>query len=149
VNLAPAEVSVEVALTAVDDDASAGNSLTVSDSNCVAPTAEVPNCGELRLPNGANGHVILSVGACDGLVASCRIVENTKALVVTAIADLDINDPDGIRFTPKRHLPPSSLRATRISVGRLRMAYLKSRSSSPRRTSDRSTTRPRRARPRA
>ena len=57
--------------------------MTLTDSNCAAPTAGVPTCGQFLLPNGASGHVTLSVGSCDGLGA-CR----TGALVVTAIANL-------------------------------------------------------------
>lgn len=79
--------AVEVALTAVGDTAAPRKSLSVKDSNCVAPTAEVPNCGQLLLPNGANGHVTLSVGSCDGL-GPCMTEGSTEALVVTAIANL-------------------------------------------------------------
>jgi len=85
--LAPDAVTVEVALTAVGTNAAPGTSLKVADSNCAAPTAEVPNCGQFLLPNGARGHVTLSVGSCDGLGA-CRTAGDTEALVVTAIADL-------------------------------------------------------------
>lgn len=84
--LAPDEVTVEVALTAVGADASPGKSLNVRDSTCLAPTAEVPNCGQLLLPNGASGHVTLSVGSCDGL-GPCRTGDGTEALVVTGIAN--------------------------------------------------------------
>jgi hypothetical protein len=87
VDLAPDEVIVEVALRAVGANASPGRSLNLTDSNCGAPTAEVPNCGQLLLPNGASGHVTLSVGSCDGLGA-CLTTGSTEALVVTAIANL-------------------------------------------------------------
>ena len=82
VQLASDQVTVEVALTAVGRDAPNG-SFNLSDPNCTAPTATVPNCGQLLLPNGASGHVTLSVGSCDQLGCSA-----TEALVVTAIADL-------------------------------------------------------------
>ena len=87
VNLAPDEVTVDVAVTAVGANASPGRSLKVNDPNCAAPTAAVPNCGQLLLPNGASGHVTLSVGSCDGL-GPCRTAGDTEALVVTAIANL-------------------------------------------------------------
>jgi len=83
VNLAPDEVTVEVALKAVGANATPGKSLKVTDPSCAAPTAEVPNCGQLLLPNGASGHVTLSVGSCVGLGAC----EDNEALVVTAIAN--------------------------------------------------------------
>ena len=83
VDLAPDEVTVEVALTAVGTAAAPRRSLNLTDPNCAAPTAEVPTCGQFLLPNGASGHVTLSVGSCDGL-GPCR----TEALVVTAIANL-------------------------------------------------------------
>ena len=79
--------TIDVALTAVGDTAAPRKSLSVKDSNCVAPTAEVPNCGQFLLPNGANGHVTLSVGSCDGL-GPCMTEGSTEALVVTAIANL-------------------------------------------------------------
>ena len=87
VNLAPESVVVDVALTAVGTTASPRAPKTVTDPNCGAPTAAVPNCGQLLLPNGASGHVTLSVGSCDGL-GPCRTTAETEALVVTAIADL-------------------------------------------------------------
>ncbi len=83
VELAPDVVTVEVALTAVGANAAPRSSLTLTDSNCAAPTAGVPTCGQFLLPNGASGHVTLSVGSCDGL-GPCR----AGALVVTAIANL-------------------------------------------------------------
>ncbi len=67
-DLAPGKITVEVALTAVGADAKPGTALTLKDSDCAAPTAMVPNCGILVLKNGADGHVTLSVGSCDGLV---------------------------------------------------------------------------------
>lgn len=87
VQLAPDEVTVEVALKAVGANASPRKSLTVTDTTCTAPTALVPNCGQFLLPNGASGHVTVSVGSCDGLGA-CKTEDSTEALVVTAIADL-------------------------------------------------------------
>jgi len=80
VELAPDAVPVEVALSAVDDD---GTSTSLQDPGCSAPTKEVPNCGQLLLPKGAAGHVIMTVGSCKDLGCS-----TTGALVVTAIADL-------------------------------------------------------------
>jgi hypothetical protein len=87
VDLSPDEVNVDVALTAVGDNATAGRSFRLTDPNCAAPTAEVPTCGQFILPNGASGHVTMSVGSCDGL-GPCREVGSTEALVVTAIANL-------------------------------------------------------------
>ncbi len=58
---------MEVALTAVGADATPGARLTLKDPKCVAPTSDVPNCGIFVLKNGADGHVTLSVGSCDGL----------------------------------------------------------------------------------
>jgi hypothetical protein len=104
-NLAPGKITVEVALTAVGADATPGKSLTVKDSDCV-PTALVPNCGILLLKNGADGHVTLSVGSCDGLVKvddlrDCRTVGDTKGLVVTFIASL--KDSDGDSLYSRKH----------------------------------------------
>ena len=72
----------------------------------LAPTAEVPNCGIFVLKNGADGHVTLSVGSCDGLVKvgdlrDCRTVGGTEGLVVTAIASL--KDSDGDSLYSRKH----------------------------------------------
>jgi hypothetical protein len=85
--LAPDTVTVEVALTAVGADASPGKPLTLKDPNCASPTEKVPNCGQFLLPEGASGHVTLSVGSCDGL-GPCLTTGSSEALVVTAIANL-------------------------------------------------------------
>ena len=62
------KITVEVALTAVGANAKPGKPLKLKDPNCAAPTSEVPTCGILLLKKGADGHVTLSVGSCDGLV---------------------------------------------------------------------------------
>jgi hypothetical protein len=103
VDLAPGKITVEVALTAVGADAKPHTSLTVKDSDC-APTALVPNCGILLLKKGADGHVTLSVGSCDGLaesVGGCREADGTTALVITAIASL--KDADGDPLYSREH----------------------------------------------
>ena len=89
VQLAPDTRTVEIALTAVGDDASPRSPFGLSDPNCGAPTPAVPTCGRLVLPNGANGLVTLSVGSCDGLGA-CKTAGDgdIEGLVVTAIANL-------------------------------------------------------------
>lgn len=87
VALAPAELIVDVALTAVGRAAAPGVPLELSDPSCVVPTPEVPTCGYLLLPNGARGNVTLSLGSCDG-VAACRAAGDTSALVALAVADL-------------------------------------------------------------
>ena len=105
-HLKPGKITVEVALTAVGADATPGTALTLTDPNCAAPTSTVPTCGILRLNNGADGHVTLSVGSCDGLVKvddlrHCREVGDTEALVVTAIGSL--KDAEGDPLYSKKH----------------------------------------------
>jgi hypothetical protein len=106
-DLAPSKtITVEVALTAVGADAKPGTALTLKDPKCAAPTADVPNCGIFVLKNGADGHVTLSVGSCNGLIKvddlrQCREVGNTEALVVTFIASL--KDADGDPLYSKKH----------------------------------------------
>ena len=58
-DLAPDEITVEVALTAVGANAKPGKPLKLKDPNCAAPTSKVPTCGILVLKNGADGHVTL------------------------------------------------------------------------------------------
>jgi len=104
-DLAPGKITVEVALTAVGADAKPGTALTLKDPKCT-PTSDVPSCGIFVLKNGADGHVTLSVGSCDGLVKvddlrHCREVGDTEALVVTAIGSL--KDAEGDPLYSKKH----------------------------------------------
>jgi hypothetical protein len=94
VDLASAELTVDVALTAVGRVAAPRVPLELSDPGCAVPTAEVPTCGYLLLPNGARGNVTLSLGSCDG-IADCRTVGAMSALVVLGVADLKdlLGDP--------------------------------------------------------
>jgi hypothetical protein len=87
VRLDPDDFTVDVALTAVGDAATPGESFELSDPTCAAPTPEVPTCAYLLLPNGARGNVTLSLGSCDGIV-DCRSAGDTSALVAMAVADL-------------------------------------------------------------
>jgi hypothetical protein len=88
VELAPDEITVEVALKAVGDNASPHTPLTLTDSTCAAPTTEVPTCGRFLLPNGGSGHVTLSINSCEGLGNCKTTADGLKALVVTGIANL-------------------------------------------------------------
>jgi hypothetical protein len=88
VGLEPGTYSVDVALTAVAKAANPTEAVQVTDSQCLAPTAEVPTCGQLLLPNGAKGQVTMSVGSCKGLGACHSTDAGTTALVVTANATL-------------------------------------------------------------
>jgi hypothetical protein len=104
--LAPDDITVEVALTAVGANAKPGKPLTLKDPNCAAPTAKVPTCGFLVLKNGADDRVTLSVGSCDGLVKvgnrrECRERDNVEALVITTIASL--RDADGDLLYSRKH----------------------------------------------
>jgi len=98
--LLSAKITVEVALTAVGANAKPGEPLKLVDPNCAAPTSTVPTCGILKLKNGADGHVTLSVGSCDGLVKvgdwlrECGERNDVEALVVTAIGSLRDSDGD-------------------------------------------------------
>jgi hypothetical protein len=87
-------ISVDFALTATDRDATPKTALVVTDGACVAPTEEVPICGQLLLPNGANNgpdgrsDVVLSIGSCDGL-GPCRTVGDITALVATGTVNIE------------------------------------------------------------
>ena len=106
-DLAPDKITVEVALTAVGANAEPGEKLKLKDPDCAAPTSKVPTCGILLLKNGADGHVTLSVGSCDGLVKvgdwlrECSERDDVEALVVTAIGSL--RDADGDPLYNRKH----------------------------------------------
>ena len=98
------KITVEVALTAVGANAKPGKPLKLKDPDCAAPTSKVPTCGILLLKNGADGHVTLSIGSCDGLAESfggCREVDKTEGLVITAIGSL--RDSDGDPLYSRKH----------------------------------------------
>jgi hypothetical protein len=104
--LASDKITVEVARTAVGDDATPGERFKLKDPDCAAPTSDVPTCGILILKNGADGHVTLSVGSCDGLIKvddprDCRKVGSTNGLVVTAIGSL--KDSHGKPLYSRKH----------------------------------------------
>ena len=93
VSLAPAKVTVDVALTAVGRRATPEVPFKLSDPACPTPTPQIPTCGYLLLPNGARGNVTLSLGSCEGIPTlpprqSCRTAGSTEALVVMGVADL-------------------------------------------------------------
>ena len=87
VDLAPSDAfSVNVALTARSEDVPPGASLDLTDPNCGAPTSTATTCGRLILPaGGPGGHVVMSVGSCDGLGECDRTAGSAEALVVTAV----------------------------------------------------------------
>ena len=88
------EITVDFARTATDADATPTVPLVVTDNACVAPTPEVPICGQLLLPNGANNElggrsdVVLSIGSCEGL-GNCRNTGGITALVATGALDIE------------------------------------------------------------
>ena len=85
--LESAQAVVDAASTAVRATASPNSPLDVTDPGCAAPTPEAPVCGYLQLPNGANGSVLMSVGACEG-VLTCLGGSSGEAGLVTVLADL-------------------------------------------------------------
>jgi hypothetical protein len=94
VELLPDEITVDFALTAVERDSAPRVPLVVTDqAGCAVPTAEVPICGQLLLPNGANNEldgrsdVVLSIGSCDGL-GRCRTSSGITALVATGAVNV-------------------------------------------------------------
>jgi len=86
--LSPGSVSgVGSARTAVRAQAAPGQSLNVTDPDCSLPSPGSPVCGQLLLPNGGNGTVLMSVGSCASIL-SCRAGGGTQAELVTAAVDL-------------------------------------------------------------
>ncbi|GAA2162797.1 hypothetical protein [Pedococcus bigeumensis] len=90
--------TVNVAATAVRAQATPRSSLDVTDPGCPAPSPSSPVCGFLRLPNGGNGTVLMSVGSCDTIL-SCRTKSGTTARLVTA--EVSLKDENGAPlYTP-------------------------------------------------
>jgi hypothetical protein len=90
--------TVNVAATAVKAQATPRSNLNVTDPGCPAPTPTSPVCGFLKLPNGGNGTVLMSVGSCDTIL-SCRTKSGTTARLVTA--EVSLKDENGAPlYTP-------------------------------------------------
>ena len=89
--LAPGRVTVNVARTAVRATATPRSNLSVTDPGCAAPTREVPVCGFLRLPNGANGTILMSVGSCGGIVSCFSGAGVVPGLVTASVSLKDAN----------------------------------------------------------
>ena len=85
--------TINVAASAVRAEASPRSALTVTDPGCASPTPTSPVCGFLRLPNGGNGRVLMSVGSCDSIL-TCRTTGGTTARLVTA--DVSLKDEAGL-----------------------------------------------------
>jgi hypothetical protein len=89
VELLPDEITVDFALTAVERNSAPRVPLVVTDQEgCAVPTPEVPICGQLLLPNGANENVVLSIGSCDDL-GPCSTAGDITALVATGAANVE------------------------------------------------------------
>lgn len=90
--LTGASTTINVAATAVRAQATPRSNLTVTDPGCPEPTPTSPVCGFLRLPNGGNGAVLMSVGSCDSIL-TCRTKSGTTARLVTA--EVSLKDENG------------------------------------------------------
>jgi hypothetical protein len=101
VQLSPDEITVPIALTAVGDKATRGQTFDLDDSKCGdgggVPNSDEPTCGHL-ITKSAAGDVVMSVGSCDGLGPNntnpCRTVGGASALVVTLFADIQNSRDD-------------------------------------------------------
>ena len=87
-SLSAGRTTANVARTAVKASAAPGSSLDVTDPSCAAPSTAVPVCGYLKLPNGGNGTVLLSVGSCLGIVSCFKGVQTPPPGLVTAAVSL-------------------------------------------------------------
>jgi hypothetical protein len=96
--LTGASTTINVAATAVRAQATPRTNLTVTDTGCPSPTPTSPVCGFLRLPNGGNGQVLMSVGSC-ATILTCRTQSGTTARLVTA--EVSLKDENGAPlYTP-------------------------------------------------
>jgi hypothetical protein len=84
--------SIDVQLVSTSAPGTPHQNLTLSPTGCTDATPTVPVCGTLILPNGANGKVTISEGACNPFT-SCLTGAQGQALLVQGIANL--NDATG------------------------------------------------------
>ena len=99
VSLTAGRTTANVARTAFKASATPRTALDVTDPGCAAPSTAVPVCGYLRLPNGGNGSVLLSVGSCAGILA-CFLGSRTPppGLVTAAVS---LKDDNGAKLYSK------------------------------------------------
>ncbi len=86
VALSAGRTTVNVSRTAVRATATPRQAIDVTDPACAAPSAAVPVCGYLSLPNGANGTVLLSVGSCAGIVSCFAQAQAPPGLVTASVS---------------------------------------------------------------
>jgi hypothetical protein len=91
VSLSAGRATVNVARTAVKATATPRSALDVTDPGCTVPSPAVPVCGFLKLPNGANGTILLSVGSCAGIVACFSNAQAPPGLVTASVSLKDAN----------------------------------------------------------
>jgi hypothetical protein len=92
VSLSAGRTTLNVARTAVRTTATPRSALDVTDPGCAVPSPAVPVCGFLKLPNGANGTVLLSVGSCAGILTCFTGAGAPPGLVTAAVS---LKDADG------------------------------------------------------
>ena len=85
--LTPGTSSIDVALFATAQNSAPGQNTTVNNAACTDATPQVPTCSTLILPNGANGKITLSQGACNPFL-TCLTGSQNQALLVDAKANL-------------------------------------------------------------
>ena len=98
-SLSAGRTTVNVARTAVKATATPHSSLDVTDPGCTVPTPAVPVCGFLKLPNGANGTILLTVGSCAGIVACFSQAQAPPPGLVTA--SVSLKDANGLPLYTK------------------------------------------------
>ena len=86
VSLSAGRATRNVARTAVKATATPRSAIDVNDPGCAVPSPAVPVCGFLKLPNGANGTVLLSVGSCAGIVSCFSGAQAPPGLVTAAVS---------------------------------------------------------------
>jgi hypothetical protein len=91
VSLNAGQTTANVARTAVRTTATPGSALDVTDPGCAVPSPAVPVCGFLKLPNGANGTVLMSVGSCAGILTCFTGAGTPPGLVTAAVSLKDAN----------------------------------------------------------
>ena len=100
-SLSAGRTTVNVARTAVKATATPRSALDVTDPACVVPSSAVPVCGYLKLPNGGNGTVLLSVGSCVGIVSCFAGSQTPPPGLVSAVVSL--KDENGAPLYDKAH----------------------------------------------
>ncbi len=91
--LLPASVNVDVQVFAASVKGNPHTSITLSATQCQAPSPQFPTCATTTFQNGVSGPAFLAEGVCQGKAAGCLTNAGETSLLMNVTANM--NDANG------------------------------------------------------